>query len=152
MGLYLQKERDGERDGGEEDVSFLWVGKISQRRDGLPTPVFLSFPAGLDGEEPACNAGDLGSILGLGRSPGGWMATQSNILRCTLRGNGRLSFDERRVESSCSPNSTTWGPGHAIGEGLHLLLVLPQVMVQLRTSEGLAILSGGLGDQTTRGQ
>jgi len=30
----------------------------------------LGFPGGLDGKEPACNAGDLGSILGLGRSPG----------------------------------------------------------------------------------
>ena len=28
------------------------------------------FPGGSDGKEPACNAGDLGSILGLGRYPG----------------------------------------------------------------------------------
>ena len=28
------------------------------------------FPGGSDGKEPACNAGDLGSILGSGRSPG----------------------------------------------------------------------------------
>ena len=28
-----------------------------------------SFPGGLDGEESACNAGDSGSIPGLGRSP-----------------------------------------------------------------------------------
>ena len=28
------------------------------------------FPAGSDGKESACNAGDLGSVLGLGRSPG----------------------------------------------------------------------------------
>jgi len=31
----------------------------------------LGFPGGLDGKESACNVGDLGSILGLGRSPGG---------------------------------------------------------------------------------
>ena len=42
-----------------------------QRRDRLPTPVFLGFPGGSDGKESACNVGDLGSILGLGRSPGG---------------------------------------------------------------------------------
>ena len=30
-----------------------------------------SFPGGLDGEESACNAGDSGSIPGLGRSPRG---------------------------------------------------------------------------------
>ena len=32
---------------------------------------FLGFPGGSDGEKSACNAGDLGSIPGLGRSPGG---------------------------------------------------------------------------------
>ena len=37
----------------------------------LPTPVFLGFPGGSDGKESACNAGDLGLIPGLGRSPGG---------------------------------------------------------------------------------
>ena len=36
----------------------------------LPTPVFLGFPCGSAGEESACNAEDLGSIPGLGRSPG----------------------------------------------------------------------------------
>ena len=30
----------------------------------------LGFPGGSAGKESACNAGDLGSILGLGRSPG----------------------------------------------------------------------------------
>ena len=30
----------------------------------------LGFPCGSDGKESACNAGDLGSIPGLGRSPG----------------------------------------------------------------------------------
>ena len=32
---------------------------------------FRGFPGGSDGKETACNAGDLGSIPGLGRSPGG---------------------------------------------------------------------------------
>ena len=31
----------------------------------------LSFPGGSDGKESACNAGDPGSIPGLGRFPGG---------------------------------------------------------------------------------
>ena len=47
-----------------------WIGKIPWRRDRLPTPVFLGFPGGSDGIESACNAGDLGSIPGLRRSPG----------------------------------------------------------------------------------
>ena len=47
-----------------------WIGKICWRRDRLPTPVFLGFPFGLAGKQSACNAGDLSSIPGLGRSPG----------------------------------------------------------------------------------
>ena len=38
------------------------------------------YPGGSDGEESACNAGDLGLILGLGRSPGEGKATRSRIL------------------------------------------------------------------------
>ena len=33
-------------------------------------PSSLVFPGGPAGKEPACNAGDLDSISGLGRSPG----------------------------------------------------------------------------------
>ena len=40
------------------------------RRDRLPTPVFLGFPCGSAGKEATCNVGDLGSIPGLGISPG----------------------------------------------------------------------------------
>ena len=38
----------------------------------------LGFPGGSDvsdGKESTCNAGDLGSIPGLGRSPGEWLST-----------------------------------------------------------------------------
>ena len=48
-----------------------WVRKTPWRRSRLSTPVFLGFPGGSNGKESACNAGDLGSILVLGRSPGG---------------------------------------------------------------------------------
>ena len=47
-----------------------WVGKICWKRDRLPTLVFLGFPCGSAGEESTCNASELGSIPGLGRSPG----------------------------------------------------------------------------------
>ena len=43
----------------------------------LPTPVFLGFPGGSAGKESACNAGDLGSIPGLGRSS--WRREQLSI-------------------------------------------------------------------------
>ena len=36
----------------------------------LPTPVLLGFPCSSPGKESACNPGDLGLILRLGRSPG----------------------------------------------------------------------------------
>ena len=48
-----------------------WVRKIPWRRDRLPTSVFMGFPGDSDGKESACNAGDLGSVPGLGRFPGG---------------------------------------------------------------------------------
>ena len=43
---------------------------IFWRRERLPTPVFLSFPSGSDDKESFYNAGDLGSIPRLERSPG----------------------------------------------------------------------------------
>jgi len=36
----------------------------------MPTAVFMGFPGGSIGKESACNARDLGSFPGLGRSPG----------------------------------------------------------------------------------
>jgi len=47
-----------------------WVKKICWRKDRLPTPVFLGIPFGSAGKESTCNVGHLGSIPGLGRSPG----------------------------------------------------------------------------------
>ena len=53
----------------ENQVQFLgWEDLLRSNR--LPTPVFLGFPCGSSGKESSCNAGDLGSIRGLGRSPG----------------------------------------------------------------------------------
>ena len=40
------------------------------RRDRLSMPGFFGFPGCSDGKKSACNAGDLGSISGLGRVPG----------------------------------------------------------------------------------
>ena len=40
----------------------------------------LGFPVGSAGKESACNAGDLSSIPGLGKSPGEWKSTHSSIL------------------------------------------------------------------------
>ena len=43
---------------------------IPWRRDRIPTPEFLGFPGGSVGKESSCSVGDMGSIPGLGRSPG----------------------------------------------------------------------------------
>ena len=61
-----------------------WVWKTHWRRDRLPTPVFSGFPWGSPGKESACNVGDLGLILGLGR--------------CSGEGNGNL------LQYSCLEN------------------------------------------------
>ena len=39
----------------------------------------VGFPGGSDSKESACNVGELGSIPGSGRSPGGGIATRSSI-------------------------------------------------------------------------
>ena len=72
-----------------------WVGKIRWRRDRLPTPVFLPFPCISAGKESIFNVGDLGSISGLGRSPGEGTATHSSILAWRIPWTeepGRLQF------------------------------------------------------------
>ena len=58
----------------------------------------MGFPGGSDGEESACNAGDPGSILGSGRSPG--------------VGNGNP------IQYSCLENPMDRGAWQATGHGV----------------------------------
>ena len=59
----------------ESSVPSLQVGSMAERN------VFLAAtPSSSDGGESACNVRDLGSIPGLGRSPGEGTATHSSIL------------------------------------------------------------------------
>ena len=52
-------------------ASFLRVyGCITFKKIFTSLYTTESFPGGSDGKESACSVGDLGSILGLGRSPG----------------------------------------------------------------------------------
>ena len=54
-----------------QEILVRFLGQEDRwRRESLPTPVLLGFPCGSAGEQPACNEGDLGSIPGLGWSPG----------------------------------------------------------------------------------
>ena len=50
--------------------SFLVFLGICHNRSEKKMLVGFGFPCGSDGKESACNVGDLGSISGLGRSPG----------------------------------------------------------------------------------
>ena len=80
-----------------------WVRKICWRRDRLPTPGFLGFPCVSAGKESGCNAGDLGSIPGLGRSPGEgkgvYHATQAICLGVILT----LPFSTHHFQSLSKP-------------------------------------------------
>ena len=53
-------------------------------------PVFLGCPYGLTGKESACNTGDLGSIPGLGRSPGEGKGYHCSILAWRIH---RVGYD-----------------------------------------------------------
>ena len=61
--------------GGEWIRIYVWLSPFTVQPE-TTTTLFIGycptqgFPDGSDGKESACNAGDLGSILGLGRSPG----------------------------------------------------------------------------------
>ena len=80
----------------QETPIHSWVGKTPWRRDRLPIPVFLGFPCGSAGKESACNAGDLGSITGLGRSPGEQKAFAlqysglENYMDCIIHGVAKI--------------------------------------------------------------
>ena len=82
----------------------------------------MSFPGGSDGRESACNAGGLGWIPGLGRSPGGG---HGNPLKCSCLENpvvsgGLQSMGSQRVghdqvlstAQRCSANNSVrvWSP------------------------------------------
>ena len=58
------------------DITFESKRKEKRKRQSLvETEMNIirdgGFPGGSDGKESACNVGDLGSLPGLGRSPGG---------------------------------------------------------------------------------
>ena len=52
-------------------IKAMVAKKVVAQGKGLMLEVSEGFPGGSDGKESACNAGDQGSVPGLGRSPGG---------------------------------------------------------------------------------
>ena len=75
--------------------------------------MFLAFPGSSDGEESACSAGDLGSIPGLGRSPGegkGYplqYSCQENYMDCIVHGVEKEWDTTYRLNSSSSKLKTS---------------------------------------------
>ena len=69
------------------------------------------FPGGSDGKESACNAGDLGSIPGSGRSPGEETVNHSTILAwrilCTEKPGRLQSIGSQRVRHDWVTNIHT---------------------------------------------
>ena len=60
----------GKESTSNEETPVQFLGREDPLQKGLPTSVFLGFPSGSAGKDSACNAEDLGSVPGLGRSPG----------------------------------------------------------------------------------
>ena len=63
------------RGGGAWWAAGYGVAQSRARLKRLSSKLKLGFPVGSDGKESTCNAGDLGLIPGLGRSPGGGQPT-----------------------------------------------------------------------------
>ena len=86
-----------------------WVRNIHWRRDRLPTPVFLGFPCGSAGKESTWNGGDLGSILGLERSPGEGKCylLQSSGLETSME-NAGLKLNIQKTKIMASSPITSW--------------------------------------------
>ena len=49
----------------------IFINTLKKKKNKALNTVILELPRGLSGKEPACLAGDTGSIPGPGRSPGG---------------------------------------------------------------------------------
>ena len=105
-----------------------WVRKIPWRRDRLPPPVFFGFPCGSANKESACNVGNLGSILGLGKFPGegkGYPLQYSgleNSMDYAVHGvtKSRTRLSPFHFQYSCPDNSidrgVLWATGHGVTE------------------------------------
>ena len=78
--------------------------------------IFLGFPCGSAGKESACNVGDLGSIPGLGRSPGeakGYPLQHSGLessMDCAVH-----VFTESDPTERCSVSLFLWLQHHCRG-------------------------------------
>ena len=116
----------------QETTVSSWGGKIRWRRVRLPTPAFLGCPGGSDGKESAHNVEDLGSIPGLGRSPG---EGKGHPLQCSCLENSIV----------CIVHGVAKGPHKRGGEGaprLSLGQPLPRDYPSPREKQCLPVVNG----------
>ena len=81
----------------------------------------LGFPDSSVGQESACNAGDLGSILGLGKSPGG---ENDNPLQYSCLENPMDRGDCQAIVQGAAKSRARLSDTHPIGS-IEELLELP---------------------------
>ena len=115
----------------------------AQFQDSLLTFFFFSFhPGGSDSKEPACNAGDSGSIPGSGRSPGG---ENGNPLQYSCLGNSldrgvkwatvHKESDKTNARDFCFFHSLLFfSSPPPLSRYLHALLVPPWELVPVFSS------------------
>ena len=102
------------------------------KKTRIPTPMFLGFPSGSAGKEPACSAGDLASIPVLGRPPGEGNGSSIPTWRIpwTIQSMGRKESDTtERLSLSVASTAVTLSFSHHprhLQSSFHLLkLKLP---------------------------
>ena len=83
-----------------------------------PTPVFLGFPRGSAGKEPARKAGDLGSIAGLAEGPwGGDPGAHEVLLWALAPGVWGVGLEPRIPVALLWTRRRTVGQGRPCGAG-----------------------------------
>ena len=108
----------------ENSVQFLcW--EVPLEREWVPIPVFLGFPGASHSEESTCNAGDLDSIPGLGRSlrgrHPGLPREEHRSFPAPLPLSPFYPPDlDRRVDSTALSGRGSWPPAPPLSHRVHL--------------------------------
>ena len=87
-----------------ENLAHLHVLRLLTYLDLWLSSYFMGFPFDSDGKESACNVGDLGSIPGLGRSPG---EGRGYLLQCSCLKN-TMDRGTRQATVHGVTESRTW--------------------------------------------
>ena len=91
----------------------------SENQTACTPPLALGFPSGSDSKESVCSAGDLGSIPGLGSSPGGGNGNplQYSGLENAMDGGAWWTIVRGAAESATTEHGTLLAPEPQVGRG-----------------------------------